>query len=117
MKTLDRIMASWKIRHKRMRCLTGIIFFAGLVIGLFVTTWICEIVVITLMHPPDGYFMQGLRYDDPHGRWLTNGEPVPLLFRLLHLPLYVILIFLWYINSLFVITAIADWISPRRPKQ
>ncbi|HEV7300807.1 MAG TPA: hypothetical protein VGN72_15685 [Tepidisphaeraceae bacterium] len=93
--------------------MTGVLFFGGLILGLFVSVRLCEMATITLMHPPDGYFADGLRYADSHGRWLTNGEAVPGALRLLTPPLYLLLMVGWVVASLFAITSVARLLSGR----
>ena len=106
-------MSAWRARYERLGCLTGVLFFGGLVFGLFVSVRLCEMATITLMHPPGGYFADGLRYADPHGRWLTNGEAVPGALRLLTPPLYLVLMSGWMVGSLFAITSVGRLLSGR----
>ena len=106
-------MSAWRARYERLGCLTGVLYFSGLVAGLFVSVRLCEIATITLMHPPGGYFVNGLRYADSHGRWLTNGEAVPSALRLLTPPLCLLLMLGWMVGSLFAITSIARLLSGR----
>lgn len=99
---LRRLFAAWRTRYERVGCFGGCVYFIGAIGGLFISAWVCEIIVITLLYPPGGYFSDSIRFADNRGN-LTNGEAIPLLLILAGCVLYIVLLATWTIGSLFVI--------------
>lgn len=105
-------MSACDARYKRLGCASGILYLGGSVLGMFVSIWLCEVATITLMHPPGGYFVDGLRYAaGSKAKWLTNGEAVPGLLFFLNIPLYLLLMCGWQVGSLFAISGVAQRLS------
>jgi hypothetical protein len=114
MRFLGRLRSICRDSREHLGALSGILFYGGLVVGLFVCLQICEIVTITLLAGPKAYFAHGIRYADHHGHLLINGQAVPTLLHLLTIPLYLLLMPTWAILSLFVISRLARVKSRRR---
>ena len=110
-----RASSAWRRRYASLGCVGYATFVAGLILGLFGSLWVCEAVTITIMRPPGGFFVDGLRYAEVPDRYhLTNGEPVPMALRLLTPALYLLLMFAWQFALVFLITSASRVVAARR---
>jgi hypothetical protein len=112
-KWFNRFRHACRTRYESLRLISGLLYFVGLPVGMFLLLKLIQFVIISIDSGPRSYLIGGVRYDDYHGFHLSNGHEIPVLLHALGILLFFVLMPTWMVVSLFLVTLCS---KPRRDR-